>query len=99
MNTCWTVTKILGGCIAVGCLVAIIAGGCGGSLPVTREQAAQASIDGMRATCLLYQQPISGIPRAPELDAICPVLLSQPVVTVPAVPVPVDAGGEGGERG
>jgi hypothetical protein len=57
-----------------------------------RAKTAERAVDAMRATCLLYGQEFSGIPESPELEAVCPVLLREPVVTVQ----PVDAGTEGG---
>lgn len=61
-----------------------------------RAKTAQRAVDAMRATCVLYGQKFSGIPESPELNAVCPVLLGEPVVEVPEAPAPVDAGSEGG---
>lgn len=71
---------------------------CSSAVP-TRAELAQRSIEGMRAVCPFYQSTLAAeIPRTPELDAICAVLIPppepEPVVTVPALPV--DAGLEGG---
>lgn len=71
MNTCWTVTKIFGCCIAVGAFVAAVAGGC--SAPQEKPACSYQALSAIVAECTAKMASECNLDGG-EVDENCPAV-------------------------
>ena len=59
--------------------LAVAAIGCSSVTASDRAKTADYAIKALRAVCPYYAEGKGGVPKSPELDAVCPILLGEPV--------------------